>query len=669
VYLASVQTREAESKKTVNPSATVDRVPLFTFIFGRRLASNEQKGRKIGVLTGLAALGLDGLSSSAYGPEAALTILLPLGVAGLHFITPITLTILVLLAMLYFSYRQTIAAYPVNGGSYTVAKDNLGTWASLLAAAALMIDYVLTVAVGISAGVGALISVAPKLHAFTLTFCLVVLAMITLANLRGTAEAGITFAVPTYIFIASMGVVLVLGMVKTISSGGHPSPVAPPPPIAGAVASVSAWLLLRSFASGCTAMTGVEAVSNGVSAFKDPTVRNAHRTLTLIVLILALLLAGIAYLAHAYQVGAMDQEKAGYQSVLSQLTGAVVGRGWFYKLTLSSVLAVLCLSANTSFVDFPRLCRLIAKDDFLPRSFAAIDRRLVYSVGVLFLAACAGLLLIAFKGITDRLIPLYAVGAFLAFTLSQSGMVVHWRKQIRAAANSGQNKQPKPRGAAAQAHLKIWINGIGTAGTAAALVIILFAKFMEGAWVTILTIPIMLTVFWRVHRHYLSIEKQVECNDPLEVKRTEAPVVVVPMRRFDKPTAKSLRLAMHLSPDVLALHLSNLEGDAAKDEAAKIRKSWAAKVEAPAHSAGVPVPRLILVQTPYREFITPLLEQIDKIEAQYTGRSITVIIPELVEKRWWNALLHSRRAARLRSALWARQDVRVVVIELPWFVQ
>ena len=649
---------------------------VLDFLFGRRLASDEQKGQKIGVLCGLPALGLDGLSSSAYGPEAALTILLSLGAVGLNFVLPITGVILALLAMLYFSYRQTIAAYPVNGGSYTVAKENLGTWASLLAAAALMIDYVLTVAVGISAGVAALVSAAPHLHKYTVPLCLGILALITLLNLRGTGEAGVAFALPTYLFIASMFVVLGLGVAKSVSSGGHPHPLVVPPALPVATASVGVWLLLRSFASGCTAMTGVEAVSNGVGAFKEPTVKNAHRTLTLIVAILIMLLGGIAYLSHAYQIGATIQDQPGYQSVLSQLVGAVVGKGWFYYATMASVLAVLCLSANTSFVDFPRLCRLIAKDDFLPRSFAAIDRRLVYSVGVLFLAVASGLLLAAFRGITDKLIPLYAVGAFLAFTLSQSGMVMHWRTQMR------QSPSPRPKGGKGPSgathgqskngrthlHVKLWVNGLGALATATALSIILAAKFSEGAWITVLAIPMMLTIFQVVHHHYLSVEKRIECADPLDLTPKEAPVVLVPIHRWDRLVAKSVRFGMLLSDDVIAVHLSNLEGDAAENEASQMRRQWAERVEGPARIAGALSPTLELVRTPYREFITPLLEQIDKTKSRYPDRLVAVIIPAIVEKHWWYALLHSRRAFQLRSALRARQDVRVIVIDLPWFI-
>jgi amino acid transporter len=443
---------------------------LWGILIGRRLANREGKARRITALEGVPAMGLDGLGSSAYGPEAALTILIPLGAEGLHLIRPIMAAILVLLAVLYISYRQTIEAYPNNGGSYIVAKENLGVNAGLLAASALMIDYVLNVAVGISAGIGALASAIPQLHPYTLELCLAVLTLIMVVNLRGTLEAGLVFSVPTYLFVASLGGVLLFGVIKTLVAGGNPVPVVSPPPQSAAGETMTLWLMLRAFASGCTAMTGVEAVSNGVNAFRDPTVKHAHRTLTGIVLILGLLLAAISYLAPVYGIGAMDETQPGYQSVLSQLAGAIVGRGVIYFVAIGSLLAVLCLSANTSFVDFPRVCRLVAQDGYLPRSFVMPGRRLVYSVGILWLAATAGLLLTVFGGITDRLIPLFAVGAFMAFTLSQLGMSVHW---LRRKGN----------------RIRLLINGAGAAGTGGALVVILAAKFIEGAWIVMLVIP------------------------------------------------------------------------------------------------------------------------------------------------------------------------------------
>ena len=411
---------------------------------------------------------------------------MPLGAEGLRLIRPIMAAILVLLAMLYLSYRQTIEAYPSNGGSYTVARENLGANAGLLAASALMIDYVLNVAVGISAGVGALTSALPQLHPYTLELCLAVLALITIVNLRGTLEAGLVFSVPTYLFVASLGGVLLFGVVEgACRAADSPAPVVPPPPLPPATEAVTLWLLLRAFASGCTAMTGVEAVSNGVSAFRDPTVKYAHRTLTVIVLILgAVARRDRLSLRPPTAIAAMDQTQPGYQSVLSQLTGAIVGRGVIYFIAIGSLLAVLCLSANTSFVDFPRLCRLVARDGYLPRAFAMPGRRLVYSVGILWLAATAGLLLTVFGGITDRLIPLFAVGAFLAFTLSQLGMAFHWS---RAAGQPGASRDQRRPGR--------W-------RPASRLAVILSAKFVEGAWITVLAIPLVLALLKAIKRYY-----------------------------------------------------------------------------------------------------------------------------------------------------------------------
>ncbi|HEY0368522.1 MAG TPA: APC family permease, partial [Chthoniobacterales bacterium] len=444
-------------------------------VLGPPLATSEQQEQKIGPAAGVPVLGLDGLASAAYGPEAALTILIPLGVAGLGYMWPIIGAILLLLAILYFSYRQTIAAYPNGGGSYTVAKENLGTNLGLVAAASLLLDYILNVAVAISAGIAALVSAAPALHAYMLPLCLLTLLVLTLLNLRGVRESGVFLSVPTYLFIASLLGLICVGLYR-VWIGGAAVAVVPPPAIPAAAQGVSMWLLLRAFASGCTAMTGVEAVSNGVPIFAKPSVPNAQRTLTMIVIVLALLLAGVAYLSNAFHIGAMDQEKPGYQSIISQLVSAVAGRGVVYYITLGSVISVLMLSANTSFAGFPRLCRLLAEDCFLPTAFANLGRRLVYSIGITILAVVSAALLIGFGGITDRLIPLFAVGAFGAFTLSQAGMVMHWHKS-----RVGKNRA-----------LRIGINAVGAVTTAVALLIIIAAKFTEGAWVTLIIVPGMI---------------------------------------------------------------------------------------------------------------------------------------------------------------------------------
>src|SRR5271165_869674 len=333
-------------------------MPLLDIVFGRPMASKEERAEKIGAAAGIPIFGLDALSSAAYGPEAALTLLIPLGAAGIAYIMPISISIVVLLVIVYFSYRQTIAAYPNGGGSYTVAKENLGNGAGLLAGAALMIDYLLNVAVGISAGIGALVSAVPRLEPHTLGLCLAVLVILTVVNLRGVKEAGSAFIAPTYLFVGTLAIVIVVGLYKVVVSGGHPvAIVSPPLPQSGQAATVQLvgmWILVKAFASGCTALTGVEAVSNGVQAFKKPVVPAARATLTAIIAILILLLGGIAVLVRYYGIVATDPGGPGYQSVLSLLTAAVAGKGIFYNLTMFSVLLVLCLSANTSFADFPR---------------------------------------------------------------------------------------------------------------------------------------------------------------------------------------------------------------------------------------------------------------------------------------------------------------------------
>ncbi len=623
-----------------------------TLLVGRPLSNREAATRKIGVFEGLPAMGLDGLGSAAYGPEAALTVLAPLGAAGLAAIGPISWAILLLLAVLFFSYWQTIAAYPNSGGSYTVARENLGTNAGLLAASALMLDYMLNVAVGISAGIGALTSALPSLQPATLALCLGVLALITAINLRGTRESGLMFAGPTYLFIASLGLVLLLGGWAAWRAGGHPVPVLRPPVPATGGAAVSLWLLLRAFAAGCTAMTGVEAVSNGVSAFKEPRARYAHGTLTAIVLVLGLLLAGIAYLTRCYGILAMDQTRDGYQSVLSQLVAAVHGRDWLYYVSVGSVLAVLCLSANTSFVGFPRLCRQVAHDGFLPKAFALPGRRLVYTVGLLFLAAGAGLLLAAFGGITDRLIPLFAVGAFLSFTLSQAGMAVHWWRRV----SGGRDRA------------RLAVNGFGALATGAALLIILVAKFAEGAWLTLVVIPATLLLLLVVRRYYAGLDRLL--LDPADRRidlSDHAPAsVVIPVSRWDEISRRAVAYAFRLSPSVTALHCIDMEGPDAEERTARIRDEWERFVAQPARDAGLPPPRLLVEPSPYRNVIGPLLRTIAALRRDQPGQAVAVVLPQLVEARWWEALLHTHRERRLRATLLRHGGPDIAVVGVPW---
>ena len=382
---------------------------LLDVVLGRPLATEEEDGERVNALAGVPILGLDALGSASYGPEALLTVLLPLGALALTELVPLMMVIVGLLLIVYVSYHQTIDAYPKGGGSYTVARENLGRGPSLFAAAALALDYLLNVAVAISAGVGALASAVPSFLPYTLPLCLSALAVLTLVNLRGVRSTGVALMLPAYLFLGCFFIILVLGAVEAVKHGGHPAPVVAPPELKAATAPVSLWLLARAFANGCTAMTGVEAVSNGVPIFKEPSARGAKQTLAIIIGSLVALLVGVGFVARAYRIGATLPSQPGFQSVLSQVASAVVGRGVFYYVAMASVMAVLVLSANTSFADFPRLCRLLARDRFLPAAFEHRGRRLAFSNGILVLAVASGVLLVAFRGVTDALIPLFAL--------------------------------------------------------------------------------------------------------------------------------------------------------------------------------------------------------------------------------------------------------------------
>jgi len=620
---------------------------VFDFLFGRPLSTSEERGETLGAVAGIPVFGLDALSSAAYGPEAALALLIVLGIGGVRYVVPITICIVILLFIVFFSYRQTIAAYPGGGGSYTVAGENLGQFAGLLAAAALMIDYVLTAAVGISAGVGALVSAVPQLEPHTLQLCLGILALITVVNLRGVRQTGTLFMIPTYVFVLALLAVIVIGTIKALASGGHPTAVVAPPMLHAATVSASAWLLLKAFSSGCTAMTGVEAVSNGVTAFRDPVVRTAQRTLAIIVATLAVLLVGIAFLSRAYHIGATEPG-LGYQSVLSQLTVAIAGKNAFYYVTIASILLVLSLSANTAFADFPRLGRLLADGGYLPTPLSVRGRRLVYTWGIILLATVCGTLLVLFGGITDRLIPLYAIGAFLAFTLSQTGMVFHWMRH------------PGPG-----SRMSMSVNVLGATATGITVLVVTFTKFTEGAWITILLIPIIMGTMYSIRRHYERVALQLKNPGPLSLRMLEPPVVVVPMLMLSKVTRKGLQLALDMSPDV---HVVNVDfGVEAEREA--LMRDWKEIVVDPLRAAGLTVPELKVLHSPYRYVINPIVDYTLSLVKKHKDRQIAVIIPELVEKHWYQYFLHNQRATWLKAALLLKGNDRIVVINVPWYLK
>jgi amino acid transporter len=621
---------------------------LSNLILGRPLETSAEQDHRIGVSAGIPIFGLDGLTSAAYGPEQTMSLLIPLGLLGMQqHLLPIFSAILALLVILYFSYRQTITAYPNGGGSYTVASENLGDMAGLFAAAALMIDYILTAAVGVSAGVTALVSAAPSLHPHQLALCLLILLIIVLVNMRGVKESGFAFMLPTFLFVGTLLVTVAVGVFHLVAAGGHPIALATPPAAPPKTMQLlTVWLLMKAFAGGCAAMTGVEAVSNGVTAFKEPKSANANRALTVIIGVLVILLLGLSYVAKVYGVSAMaDPTAHGYQSVLSIEVAAVFGRRWFYYLTMTSVLAALSFSANTAFAGFPRLARAIAMRDYFPHVFLVRGRRLLFTYGIYVLAGLTALLLIIFDGVTDRLIPLYAIGAFLAFTLSQAGMVRHWMKE----------KNEPHRG------IKMFLNGLGAIATGVTLLVVLVAKFMAGAWMTAILVPLLIAMMMAIKRHYDSVAMEVEDPTPLHTGNLEPPIVVIPMARWNKISEKALRFGMTISPNVKVVHVDS-------DDEKAVDSMWNDMVLTPLRKAKLPEPELICVTSSFRTIISPLMDVVLKLEVEYPHVKIAVLLPELVVRHWWEYLLHNQRVQFLKLALLVMGKQRIVVVNIPWYL-
>ena len=620
-------------------------------IFGKPLATSDERAEHIGVSAGIPIFGLDALTSAAYGPEQALLYLIPLGLLGIHFLIPIISSILILLVIVFFSYRQTIAAYPNGGGSYTVATENLGEGAGLLAAAALMIDYILTAAVGISAGVTAVTSVESRLIPYTLPMCLIILAILAVVNLRGVKDTGAAFILPTFLFIGTLLVLVGVGVFKTLAAGGHPQALAempPPTPAHGPFLGLAfVWLIMKAFSSGCAAMTGVEAVSNGVMAFGEPRAKKAQWTLTVIISILIVLLFGTSWLAKHYGIMAMEPDDPHYQSLLSLLVKAVFGRSWFYLLTMGSVFLALALSANTAFADFPRLTRAIAMRDNLPHVFILRGRRLLFSHGVYALTGFTAIILIIFRGVTDKLIPLYAIGAFLAFTLSQAGMVVHWRKQ------EGEHKD---RG------WHMFVNGIGAVATGLTTIIVLASKFLAGAWVTALLVPTLILLMHSIKKHYTRVAGEMKDMTPINLDNLEEPVVVIPMAGWNRISEKALRFGLLMSKDIKVVHVHS------EDEDHGIEDEWTGKILEPLRGMKMHEPELVTIASNFRFIISPLMDYILHLEAENPGRKVAVLLPELVVRHWWENLLHNQRVQLLKLLLLVRGNQRIVVVNIPWYL-
>jgi len=603
-------------------------------LFGRPLASDRLEHEKLNKKTALAVLSSDAISSVAYATDQILLVLAVLGSAALTYVVPISAVIAMLLVLVAISYRQTVFAYPQGGGSYTVAKDNLGQMPGLIAAASLLTDYILTVSVSVSGGVAQIASAYPFLKPHTVTLCVVVIIVLMAVNLRGVRDSGIAFSVPTYVFIVMMLALIGAGIARGLF--GLEAAVATAPARVDAVSAAHhgltmpagfalTFLILRGFAEGCVAMTGTEAISNGVGAFKAPSSKNAATTLGWMATILAVFFLATSYLARHYGVMPTDAE-----TVTSQLGRHIFGGGVLYYLLQYSTFALLVLAANTAFADFPRLSSILAGDRYMPRQFSARGDRLAFSNGIIVLALVAMVLVWLFKGDTSALIPLYAIGVFVCFTLSQAGMVVHWRK----------TREPGWE-------RRAWLNGIGAVATAAVAIVQVATKFTSGAWIVVLIIPTIIVVLRRIHRHYEHFEQEVAFNGQSPLMFLHH-TVVVPVNGITKPTAGALVYATTISEDVRAVYV-----EVEPDKTAELRRRWET------WDIGVD---LVVMPSPFRSVLRPLVDYVDDLTARGEADLVTIVVPEIVPRSWWGHLLHNKTSLFIRTAFLFRPNVVVTTV-------
>lgn len=623
---------------------------LQTWLIGRPLATADAPHQTIGKLVGLAVFASDALSSTAYATQEIMIILAAAGSMAFRYVFPISVVIVLLMAVVTFSYEQTISAYPGGGGAYIVARDNLGEIPALTAGAALLTDYVLTVAVSISSGVAQIVSAFPALFQYRVTIAVALILFVMLVNLRGVKESGVLFAIPTYFFVVAMFITVIMGLVRYLS-GSLGTVVNPPLMEAeGPLALVTPFLLLHAFSSGTSALTGIEAISNGITAFKEPRTKNAGKTLIYMALILASLFLSISFLSS--RIGVIPSE---VETVISQLVRTVFnGQGLPYLVTISATAVILIMAANTAFADFPRLSALQASDGFMPRQLTFRGSRLVYSSGIVLLAVIASLLVIGFQASVTNLIPLYAIGVFLSFTLSQTGMARRWWKS----GHLSPEVEIIERGSILK-HDKGWvykmiINGVGAASTAVVAVIFAITKFREGAWVIIIVIPTLVFIFMQIHRHYKKLADQLSLENPHINRNISRNRVIMPISGVHNGTLAGLHFAKSLSDDVTVLHVSI---DPA--ETAKVKSRWESWGEGY---------RLVILESPYRLFLEPLLEYIDKISLILAPNEIiTLVVPQFVPRHWWVKILHMRTAETLRKALLHRK--KIVITEVPYQVE
>ena len=609
---------------------------LREILIGPPIPSKQMRDERLSKFRALAALSPDALSSIAYANQEIFLGLVVAGAAGLAYSWYIALAIALLLAILALSYTQTIQAYPSGGGSYTVARENLGVRFGLVAAAALMTDYILNVAVSVTAGVAAAASAFPALWPYRAPLSLLLLAIVTLANLRGLRESGAIMTVPVYFFLVMYLVLIAAGLVRARLEGPGSLALTAPP----ATAPLTLFLILHTFSAGCTALTGVESISNGVPIFKSPESKNATQTMIAMAVLMGVLFIGTAGLTQYFAVVAGPDE-----TILSALTRHIWGTGVPYLLVQASTLLVLMVAANTSFVDFPRVASIVARDGYLPRQLMFLGDRLVFSNGILVLSGVAGLLVIVFQGDSHRLIPLFAIGAFLAFTLSQAGMVFHWRRE----------------------HGRRWsvkaaLNGIGMVTTAATVVIISISKFVDGAWIVILLIPLVVWGFNQIHRHYALVAAELSLRGvPPPLRPLPPPRIVLPLSSLHRGVFEALRYARSISDNVTAVYVEIEPGGS--DKLAKQWREWGLDQSV----------RLEIVPSPYRSVLGPFLEFLERTDSEHNdGRTATVLLPEFVPAHWWASLLHNQTAWAIKIALLYQRhalDRTRAVIDVPFYLR
>jgi amino acid transporter len=608
------------------------------FFIGRPLLSSEESRERLSVPKGLAIFGSDAVSSSAYATEASMLILMAAGNAALHFSLNTAIAVAVVFAMVVFSYRQTVYAYPQGGGSYNVARENLGQIPGLIAASALLIDYVLTVAVSIVAGVQAIISALivagystdiniitnalPTYLSPTVILSLLFIVFMIVANLRGIRESGNIFAVPTYLFIITVSAMLIVGMLKAFTGTLNP---AAPPPVVPATEALTLWLILRAFTAGAVAMSGTEAVSNGVPAFKPPESRNASLTLLLMALLLGSFFLGISFLAT--HMGLVP----GQETIISQTGLAVFGKGIFYYILQIATMGILVIAANTAFAGFPRLASVLARDGYMPRQFQYRGDRLAFSTGIIALGAAASLLVIGFKASVGSLINLYAIGVFLAFTLANTGMVFHWWRTH----GPGWRKS-------------IVVNGTGALLTAITLIIAISTKFSVGGWIVVVLSPLIVLLLQAIHRHYDSVAEQLHIVPEQVPPQKVEQLVLVPIDDVNYASLRAFAFARSVNAEIVAIHVS-----ASEAETQKLRDKM--------HKYASDL-KLVVIESPTRAFTQPLMAYIDAVHQQQPEAFITIVLPEFITAHFWERLLHNRTAQRLIHTFEKHPNVTVVLV-------